>query len=132
MPKAKYYSQHQIMAEYCFEISKLSNNTVLLNKRGNSCDLVVFKGSNFVFSNSFDFNNENDMIYQILFAIEQLEMDVEDMNFLITGGEYSDEEKKILSKHIKTLMYANPMEFIKYGCEYDSINMQRYFLTLVK
>jgi len=132
MPKAKYFSQHQIIAEYCFDVSKLSNNTVLLNKRENACDLVVFKGSQFVFSNCFDFSNESDLIYQILFAFEQLEMDVEDMNFLITGHDYTNDEKKVLSRHIKNVMYANPMEFLKYDPQIFNIDLQKYFLTLVK
>lgn len=132
MSKAKFYSQHQAMAEYCFDISKLANNTVVLHKRENACDMVVFKGAKFTYSNSFDFNNEHDMIYQILFAFEKLDIDVEDVNFLITGIEYTHEEKKVLNRHIKSVLYTNPMELIKVGCEFDGVSMQKYFLTLVK
>ena len=132
MPKANFYSQHQIMAEYCFEVSKLSNNTVLLYKRKGGCDLVVFKATNLVFSNSFSYNNENDMIYQLLFTFEQIGMDVEDMNFLITGEEYSADEKTVLSRHIKDIMYANPMELIKVENNFGGVNLQNYFLTLIK
>lgn len=132
MPKSKFVCQHQIMAEYGFEISKLANNTAVLHKREGSCDLVVFKGTTFTFSNSFDYSNENDMIYHILFAFEQLGIDTAEINFLITGEDYTLKEKQTLKKYIKDVSFANPMENIKVGYEFDGVNLQKYFLTLVK
>lgn len=132
MPKANFVSQHQVMAEYGFDISKLTNNTAVLYKRENSFDLIVFKGVTFTFSNSFDSLTENDMIYHILFAFDQLKIDTSEVTLLITGKEFSHEEKQILRKYIKEVSYANPMENIKVGYEFESINLQKYFLTLVK
>lgn len=132
MPKAKFVPQHQVMAEYGFDVSKLSSNTAVLYKRGKSFDLIVFKGMQFTFSNSFDYVTESDMIYHILFALEQLKIDTSEINLLITGDEFSAEEKQILSKFIKDVSFANPMESIRVGCEFDGIDLQKYFLTLVK
>lgn len=132
MPKAKFVPQHQVMAEYGFDISKLSNNTAVLYKRGNSFDLVVFKGMTFTFSNSFDYVTDSDMIYHILFALEQLKIDTSEINLLITGDEFSFEEKQTLRKYIKDVSYANPMENIRVGLEFDNFDLQKYFLTLVR
>jgi len=132
MPKSKFVCQHQVMAEYGFEISKLVNNTAVLNKREGSCDLVVFKGTTFTFSNSFDYSDENDMIYHILFAFEQLGIDTAEIKLLITGEDYTAEEKQTLRRYIKDVSFANPMENIKVGYEFDGVDLQRYFLTLVK
>ncbi len=132
MPKAKFVSAQQVMAEYGFEISKLTGNSAILLKRETSCDLVIFKANQFTYGNSFTFSNENDMIYNIIFAFEQLGIDTEEITFLITGQEYSNDEKQILRKYIKNVSYANPMEDVKVGLEFDGINLQNYFLTLVK
>ena len=72
------------------------------------------------------------MIYNIIFAFEQLGIDTEEITFLVTGQEYSNDEKQILRKYIKNVSYANPMEDVKVGLEFDGINLQNYFLTLVK
>ncbi len=132
MPKAKFVSAQQVMAEYGFEISKLTGNSAILLKRETSCDLVIFKANQFTYGNSFTFSNENDMIYNIIFAFEQLGIDTEEITFLVTGQEYSNDEKQILRKYIKNVSYANPMEDVKVGLEFDGINLQNYFLTLVK
>lgn len=132
MPKAKFVPQHQVMAEYGFDISKLSNNTAVLYKRVNSFDIVIFKGMTFTFSNSFDYVTDSDMIYHILFALEQLKIDTSEINLLITGDEFSFEEKQTLRKYIKDVSYANPMENIRVGLEFDNFDLQKYFLTLVR
>jgi hypothetical protein len=132
MPKAEFLSQHQIMAEYGFEISKLTNNTVVLHRREEVCDIVIYKGSQFVLSNSFNFTNENDMIYHIIFTLDQLQIDTAEVTFLITGSSYTLEEKQMLSKFIKNVSYANPMETIKVGIEFDGLDIQKYFLVLCK
>ena len=53
MPKAKFVSAQQVMAEYGFEISKLTGNSAILLKRETSCDLVIFKANQFTYGNSF-------------------------------------------------------------------------------
>lgn len=132
MPKAKFLPQHQVMAEYAFDISKLTNNTSVLYKRDKSFDLVVFKGMDFTFSNSFDYITESDLIYHILFVFDQLDINSGEINLLITGDEFSVNEKQILRKYIKNVSYANPMEGIRVGAEFNALDLQKYFLTLVK
>ncbi|MDD2530158.1 MAG: DUF3822 family protein [Bacteroidales bacterium] len=132
MPKAKFVSGQQVMAEYGFEISKLTGNSAVLLKRDKSCDLVIYKANQFTYSNTFNFSNENDLIYNIIFAFEQLGIDTEEITFLITGQEYTFEEKQSLRKYIKNVSYSNPMEDVRVGYELDGLNLQKYFLTLVK
>ncbi|MDR0972278.1 MAG: DUF3822 family protein [Bacteroidales bacterium] len=132
MPKAKFLSQHQIMAEYCFDIAQLSQNTAILYKREKKCDLVIFKNTEFVFSNTFEFSTQSDMIYQILFVFDKLQIDSEEIIFLITGQDFTMEEKHDLKKYIKNVSYTNTKESINISNEFDGINIQNYFLSLVK
>ncbi len=132
MPKASFVSAQQVMAEYGFEISKLTGNTAILLKKDKSCNLIIFKANQFTYGNSFTFSNESDMIYNIIFAFNQLGIDTEEITFLITGQEYTMEEKQALRKYIKNVSYSNPTENVKVGYEFEGMNLQNYFLTLVK
>jgi hypothetical protein len=130
MPNAEYCCQHQIMAEYTYDITRFSQNTLLLNKRENACDIVLFKGNSFVLSNSFEYQNAADLIYFILFTLQQLSVDTAEVKTLLTGENYEKEELTLLRKYIKDVSFANPMENIKVDCEFDSINLQNYFLVI--
>ncbi|MBO7277528.1 MAG: DUF3822 family protein [Bacteroidales bacterium] len=130
MPNAEYCCQHQIMAEYAYDITKFSQNTLLVNKRENACDVVLFKGNSFVLSNSFEYQNSADLIYFILFTLQQLSVDTAEVKTLLTGADYTKEELTLLRKYIKDVSFSNPMENIKVGCEFDSINLQNYFLVI--
>ncbi|MDR1846654.1 MAG: DUF3822 family protein [Bacteroidales bacterium] len=130
MPAAKYCSAQEILVHHAFEISSFSTNTFLLHKRRETFDMIVFKGNNFVFSNSFVCANATDMIYYILFALSRLDIDVEEINFVITGDSYSEKEFAMLRRHVKHVSFANPLENTKAGFEFDETDLQPYFLVL--
>jgi hypothetical protein len=131
-PKAKYMNQFEVLASYGFGISSFASNTFILHKRGEMMyDCIVFKGNYFVFSNSFECKNESDMLYFILFTLSRLNLDTAEINLLLTGEQYTNEEKLVIRQHIKNISYANPMENIKVGFEFDSIDLQRYILVLI-
>ncbi|MDR0790458.1 MAG: DUF3822 family protein [Bacteroidales bacterium] len=130
MPTSKYCSQQEILTRYLFDVSSFATNTFLLHKRGNTFDMLIFKGSNFVFSNSFACANAMDMIYYLLFALSRLEIDVEDINLVITGDQYSNEEFDTLCQYVRNVSFANPLENVKVGFEFDGVDLQQYFLLL--
>lgn len=130
MPNAEYCCQHQIMAEYTYDITRFSQNTLLLNKRENACDIVIFKGNSFVLSNSFEYQSPADLIYFLLFTLQQLNVDTAEVKTLLTGENYEKEELTLLRKYIKDVSFSNPMENIRVGCEFDSVNLQNYFLVI--
>jgi|GEM_PF-1082116 hypothetical protein len=130
MPKAEFMPCQKILAEYVFDTSKLANNTAILYRNEKGADIVVFKGTQFTLSNSFVYDNSEDLIYNVLFAFNNLNIDTEDVNLLITGQKYSVEEQQLLSRYIKNVAYANPMESLRVGIEFDGIDLQRYFLVL--
>ena len=81
-------------------------------------------------SNSFEYQDAADLIYFILFTLQQLSVDTAEVKTLLTGENYEKEELTLLRKYIKDVSFANPMENIKVGCEFDSINLQNYFLVI--
>lgn len=130
MPNAFYCCQHQVMAEYAYDISSFSKNTFLMYKRRQACDFVVFKGNTFQISNSYEYKQASDLVYYILFAMDKLGIDTGEVQLLLTGDGYADDELNLLRKYVRDVSYANPMENIKVGCEFDGLDLQSYFLVL--
>jgi len=48
----------------------------------------------------------------------------------LTGDDYEREELQMLRRYVKDVSYANPMENIKAGMEFDEVNLQNYFLVI--
>lgn len=130
MNNAEFCSQHQVLAEYAYDISKFSQNTLILNKRGKSFDLALFKGNSFTMSNTIICDTTTDLIYNLLFILQQTEVDTEAVKLLLTGDDYEREELQMLRRYVKDVSYANPMENIKAGMEFDEVNLQNYFLVI--
>lgn len=129
--QAEYCSQHQVLAEYAYDISKFSQNTLIVNKRENVLDIALFKGNEFKMSNSISYTTNEDMIYNLLFILQQTEVDTEAVKLLLTGDNYDAEQLKMIRRYVKDVAYANPMENIKVGMEFDEVNLQNYFLVIV-
>ncbi len=130
MNNAEFCSQHQVLAEYAYDISKFSQNTLILNKRGKSFDLALFKGNSFIMSNTLICDSTTDLVYNLLFILQQTEVDTEAVKLLLTGENYDKEELQMLRRYVKDVAYANPMENIRAGIEFDEVNLQNYFLVI--
>ena len=93
-------------------------------------DLTLFKGNTFTLSNTITYDTTEDMIYNLLFVLQQTEVDTEAVKLLITGDNYTEAELQMLRRYVKDVSYANPMENIRVGVEFDEVNLQNYFLVL--
>lgn len=130
MPKAQFVSPSSVLAEYAFDISSFMQNTFVMNKHQNGVDFVIYKGNTFTLSNSFAYQTPDDLIYFILYTLQQMEIDTAQVNMLITGMEYSTEELALLKRYVKHVSFANPTENISVSMEFDSLDLQKYFLVL--
>ncbi len=128
--QAEYCSQYQVLAEYAYDISKFSQNTLIVNKRKGCFDLALFKGNTFTMTNTIKYETTSDMIYNLLFILQQTGVDTEQVKLLLTGDTYTPEELQILRRYVKDVSYANPMENIRVGMEFDEIDLQNYFLVI--
>ncbi|MBP3253163.1 MAG: DUF3822 family protein [Bacteroidales bacterium] len=130
MPKAKFVSPLQVLAEYAFDVSSFMQNTFILHKNANGCDYVIFKGNSFTLSNTFDYKTPDDLIYFILYTLEKLQINTAEVNLLITGEKYDQTELTLLKRYVKHVSYANCAENISVPTEFDGMDLQKYFLLL--
>ena len=62
------------------------NFNFFLNIVNNKLDLICFDKSSFIFYNSFDFSNDEDVLFYSLFCLKQLKIDPEKV-FMSCSGE---------------------------------------------
>ena len=130
MPKARYVSPSEVLAQYAFDVSSFMQNTFIMNKTSNGCGFAVFKGNTFTLSNSFTYQTADDMIYFLLYTLQQLEINTAEVNLMLSGEKFTEEELHLLKRYIKHVSYANCAENITVPAEFDGIDLQKYFLLL--
>ncbi|MCF0209897.1 MAG: DUF3822 family protein [Bacteroidales bacterium] len=130
MPKAHYVCPSQVLAEYAFDVASLRNDTFIICKRNGACDFALFKNGQFTLSNTFTYKTPEDLIYFVLYTMQQTGINSGDVCLLLTGCEYTEEEQRLLKKFVREVSYANCGENIVLSEEFKSIDIQKYFMVL--
>lgn len=130
MPKAVFMSPSQVLAEYTFDIAKLKQNTMLIYKRHNACDIVLFKGDSFILTNTFSYSAPEDMIYFILNTLQQTSVNSGEVCLVLSGNEYTEKELSLLQKFVSEVAFANVRENVVVSNEFENTDLQRYFMVL--
>ncbi|MBQ9313111.1 MAG: DUF3822 family protein [Bacteroidales bacterium] len=130
MPKAHFVCPSYVMTEYAFDIASLKKDTFIICKREGLCDFVLFKNGQFTLSNTFTYKTPEDLIYFVLYTMQQTGINSGDVCLLLTGEAYTKEEQDILQKFVKEVSYANPTENIVLSEEFSNIDLQKYFMVL--
>ena len=101
------------------------NNTatpsLYLNINVNHMELIYFVKNKLVFYNRFDFNTKEDLIYYLLFSIDQLKLNPEEIPVVITGDISKDDDNyMIIYKYIRNVSVFNS-EISKENKFYNSL-----------
>lgn len=85
-----------------------TNPSLYLNIGLNHIDLTYFKENKLVFYNTFEFVSKKDIIYYILFTVDQLNLNPEETPIVISGKiSKEDEYYKIIYKYIRNVSVFN-------------------------
>ncbi len=130
IPKAQFISPSQLLTEYAFDVCTLMQNTLLISKQEGEISLSIFKANTFILSNSFKYNAVDDLIYFLLYTLQEVNINTAEVNTLITGQTYTEEELSALKHYIKNVSYANPTTNITIPSTFDGIDLQKYFFVI--
>jgi hypothetical protein len=102
------------------------NKCVYVNMNNKFIDIAVAARHSLFLYNTFQFQNENDLLYFILYIYKQLNLDTKKNKLLITG-EQSDNIKyhNALKKYITTVKYLEPIKFLFSGV-FTKINKHKF------
>ena len=102
------------------------NKCVYVNMNNKFIDIAVAARNSLYLYNTFQFQNENDLLYFVLYIYKQLNLDTR-RNKLIITGEQSDNIKyhNALKKYITTVTYLGPIKFLFSGV-FEKINKHKF------
>ena len=82
--------------------------SLYLNINSNHMELIYFVKNKLTFYNRFDFNTKEDIIYYLLFTIDQLKLNPEEIPLVITGNISEDDDNyKIIYEYIRNVSTFN-------------------------
>ena len=82
--------------------------SLYLNINSNHMELIYFVKNKLIFYNRFDFSTKEDIIYYLLFTIDQLKLNPEEIPLVITGNISEDDDNyQIIYKYIRNVSIFN-------------------------
>jgi hypothetical protein len=116
-----YMNYHNVLLEFVEEFDFVHFNQTLIEDtykkqsenqqkmkvfvRQKQLDIVSFDGYNFKMCNTFSFNSDIDIIYYILFSIEELDFNQEDMVLNIFHEQQEHNWVDVLKKYVKNIVF---------------------------
>jgi hypothetical protein len=100
---------------------------VMVNVRKHTMDVVVCKGNELLFCNSFEHQTGEDFIYYLLYVMEQLQLNP-DVHQVIVFGEIERNSSAwlIAQKYIRYLMLGDKPENFEYAYGFDQLLPSQY------
>lgn len=104
---------------------------VFLQYRPQYFDLLVFNGKNLVFHNTFYYQANEDILYYLLFAADQLELNPESMLLEILGPtEKSSALVELIRKYVRHVELAQLPDHFKYSKVFNQVPAH-FFVNLL-
>ena len=102
--------------------NKTDNNTLFLNVRDGGFDLVYFKNNKLHFYNFFRFNTKEDFIYFLLTAIEELQLNPEQLRLMLSGEiDKSSVFYEMIYRYVRTIRFVERNEVFGYTYLLDDL-----------
>ena len=101
---------------------------ILANIQADMLDIIIFKGADFQFCNSFRFTTQTDLLYYLLFVLEQLKINTEVSPLFLSGSIENDNGLiKLLKTYVRHVDPIPEMQNRKLSPVFDHAPLHRYF-----
>ena len=124
LPGATLRSQSSILINN-FTNLNLKVETMFLYLKDSFVNIVVTKGKNLLFQNKFNYVTKEDLLFYVLFSIQELNFSNEDINTIVYGN-VTENEFNILYDYIRNIKYGNKLKDISCSNEFNSIENHCY------
>ena len=125
-PKAKQKAQESMLIQQYSQFNNTEKAYLYLNQ--NNVIITLFKENKLVLNNSFDYITKEDLLYFVLFSIEQLNLSPENIEVTVFGSiEKDDEYFKLLYDYIRNIKLGKRPHQFTFATEFDSLAEHKYF-----
>lgn len=102
-----------------------------INTRNSYIDIVIIEGKKLLYYNCFKYSTKEDFIYYIIFAMEQLNLNPEETEIVLSGFiEKSSSLFEMIYKYIRNISFRKLSGNFTYSYIFDEIPSQ-YFTNLI-
>lgn len=111
------------------------NPSAVTHKTGTASDdsssfleIVILDGKKLQFCNSFKYQSADEIAYYILFVYEQLNLNVEKVELILSGEiEKMSKEHLLLYNYIRHVKFASRPEEFRYSYKFEEVASHRFF-----
>jgi hypothetical protein len=108
--------------------NKIDNNTLFLNVRDEGFDLIYFKKKKLHFYNLFKYNTKEDFMYFLLSAIEELQLNPEEVALVISGNiDKSHILYEMTYRYIRNVRFIERNDNYKYSYLFDGLHGHKQY-----
>ena len=124
IPEAIIRSNSSILINNFLSLNNLQE-TMFLFLKDSYINIVVTKSDGLIFQNKFEYQTKEDLLFYVLFSIQQLNFSNEEINTVIYGN-ISKEEYNILYQYIRNIKFGNKLKDISCSNEFNNIEDHCY------
>lgn len=120
LPEAKLFHISEVLIRALLvDYSKSLSERMFLNVRDEAFDLLIFDEKQLIYCNSFYFHTPEDLVYYLIFVMEQLELEPEVIPLYLMGDITAD-----MPLHEMIMRYVRNVDFIQLS---GNVNLSRVF-----
>jgi len=129
-PTHSKFSLSGVFIEALLIINKNINSLkrIYVNSRINYLDIAILDGRKLLYYNTFGYRTKEDFIYYVIFVIEQLRLNPEEIELILSGNvDKNSRIFEIVYKYIRNVSFQRKTESFNYSYVINEIPPHHYF-----
>jgi len=108
-----------------------NKGSVLVNFRNNAMDVLIINDRKLQLLNSYTCKTDDDVIYFLIFAIEQMGLNPETVDLLLSGKIERDSKlHALIKKYVRNIRFINRNDDFKYCYAFERIESHQFYNLL--
>jgi phosphoribosyl-ATP pyrophosphohydrolase len=108
-----------------------SEKQVFVNAGETSFDIIITEGKKMVFCNTFTKNNSADLLYYLLYVLEQQKLSPQEVSVILCGSILKNSDLyQLLSNYIRNITFADKPENHQYSYKFEDLPKGSYLSLL--
>ena len=123
-PKVKIVHHSSVLIESIWlnYKNRINASRTFLHVRDRYFDLMIFDGRQMSYFNSFQFHNPEDIVYYLIFVLEQLSFNPESMPLVLLGNtEKGGSLAELLTRYVRHVEFGRRNEGFKYSYLFNQV-----------
>lgn len=120
-----------VLIEKLLQQKQENNATVCININSNHFEMIILKNKSLEFYNYFEYTTPEDFLYYVLFTLEQLGLNPDEIPVFFTGEILEDSDLYQLAfTYIRHLHFLDPVYRFRFNTEAKLLNVHNHFTIL--